>query len=101
MSEMTIITNNHWREIIYGCELTSKEQKEFDFLEGDELDMAQFFRYKGDVEYLGNYMRIEGVEDKENPLHGWHGSHGDSYFSGTLVKLHESGDSLLVGRYFS
>ena len=95
---ISIITNNVPRHITCGYELTEKERAEFDFLEGDDLDWGSFFRYRGDVHYLGNFMRIpEGADE----LSGWDGYSADSFFSGTLVRYADDGECIVVGYYVS
>ena len=93
---MHIISNNQWRFLIYWWDLTEKEQKEFD-CEGVEDDT--YFRYRGQVYSLSNFMRIE----ENHPLHclNWHGHHGQSYFSGIIIKIDDCNDAVIVGRYCS
>lgn len=94
---LEIITNNVPREIIYYWDLTEKEKKEFDWIENGEESDYSFFRYKGKVYCLANFMRIDNNDD----LKGWHGYSCDSYFSGTLVKYCEDNDFVIVGSYFA
>lgn len=98
MSDLTVKTNLVPRNMIYGYELTDKEKKEFDFLSPEELDTADFVRYKGQVHYLGNFMQY-GVEHKGII---WDGCEGDSYFSGTLIHMcRDNSDQVIVARYYS
>lgn len=105
---MEIRTNNKPRHIVYGFELSDKEKQEFDYL-GDDLDNAEFFRYKGQVYDLGEFVRIETtrtnafttVAEKDSPLAAWHGISSDSYFSGVVVKYTPDYESVVVGQYFS
>ena len=79
------ITTNHVpRDIVYGFELSEKERQEFDYYDDEALDTAEFFRYKGQVYDLGDFMRIDGHDDKE--FASWNGYMSDSFFSGILVK---------------
>lgn len=49
-----ITTNNIPRSILLWYDLTDGEREWYDFLETDEEQQdAQFFRYKGDVYFLG------------------------------------------------
>ena len=93
---ITIKTNNRPRPVIYGFELSAKERAEYDFL--DDIDCCQFFRYKGYVYHLSDFMRI-GKNNTD--LAGWHGYHSDSFFSGVLVKLSDDGEAVTVGTYYS
>lgn len=102
---MTIRTDNKPRPIIYGYELTDKERGEFDFLEGDDLDFAQFVRYKRRYEYLGDFMRIDTqnrpTNAVEHALKQWHGYQSDSFFSGLLVRYCDDSEFVIVGWYCS
>ena len=91
---MHIISNNQWRFTVDWWDLTEKEQKDFDW-EGAEEDT--YFRYRGQVYNLSNFMRIE----ENHPLHclNWHGYSGESYFSGKIIKLSDDGEAVIVGRY--
>lgn len=116
MAQLTIVTNNVPRFLIYAYELTEKERLEFDYMDWEEIDQgedsASFFRYKGQLYDLGEFQRIVrpgsritfGADffDPGNQFSGWHGIQSDSYFSGLLVKcVGEDMDSVVVGRYYS
>jgi ribosomal protein L30E len=92
---MKIRTNNKPRHVIYGFELSNKERQEFDYYTGEELDNATFFRYKGNIYDVGEFMRCP------DSLAPWHGYSSDSYFSGVVVKIVDNGESVIVGQYFS
>ena len=96
---LEIRTNNHKREVVYWWELTEKERKEFDYFNTDEEQSeALFFRYKGDVYAMGEFMRIEHCPD----FNGWDGYISDTFYSGVLVKYYEDDyDFVIVGTYFS
>lgn len=96
MNQMKVVTNRVPRELIYGYELNDREKAEFDFLTSEEIDCDLFFRYRGDVYYLGNFMRSEMTIDGIT----WHGSQGDNYFSGTLVHICDDHEHVIVGRYY-
>jgi len=102
--EMTleIRTNRVPRFIVDAYELTDKERKDFDYLDWNSIDAgndsATFFRYKGRLYDMGEFMRI----DKNSPFgEFWHGYSSDSYFSGVLVHMCNDNESIIVGQYFS
>ena len=95
---LTIRTNNVPRGFVYSFELSEEEKKDFDYYNAEELDNATFFRYRGQVYDLGNFMRFQ---DRSSPLSKWDGAAGDSYFSGTLVRLVEDEERIVVGAYYS
>lgn len=86
MIKLTIETNNHKYEIIHGFELSEKERQEFDYYSSDELDSADFVRYKGNIYDLNEFMGLENnTELSQNGK--WNGYFGETYFSGVLIQL--------------
>lgn len=94
---MQIITNNIPRPIIYGHELSDKERGEHDYLRGDDLEQATFARYNGRVYYLADFMRVPNDPQFDK----WQGVHGESFFSGVLMRYSDCGDAVTMGRYYS
>lgn len=94
---MKIRTNNKPRDILHAWQLTEKELAEFDYLEGKRLDFASFFRYKGDVYDLGEFMCCPDNFQFKN----WAGYCSDSFFSGILIKYCNNFEQVIVGQYFS
>lgn len=88
---LTIKTNNQKRDLIGGWMLSDKEKSEFDYIV--DFDDAEFFRYKGQLYDVHEFMRIENNEE----LKGWHGYNNDTYFSGLVIKLYS--ESVIVGAY--
>jgi len=86
-------------ELISFFELSESEQNEIknDY---DSVEESSFFRYRGQLHDLNNFMRLNH-SDAGMPFKGFDAYHGDSFFSGTLIKLSECGDSLTVARYYS
>lgn len=93
---MQIITNYKPRDIVGGHMLTARERAEFDYM--DDVNDGSFFRYRGAIYDIGEFMRISGTD---SPFKEWHGYAGDSYFSGVLIRLSSDGDSVIIGRYYS
>lgn len=99
---MDIVTNNVPRHVLYGYELSNDERIEFDYLEDDELIARSFFKYKGELYDLGEFMRItETMTLHNDQLKDWQGYMTDSYFSGILVKYLDHGESVIVGQFFT
>ena len=92
-----IYGNGHNIQLINGFELTDKEKSNFDYMDNIEDDFTGF-RYRGNVYSLGDFMRMENNNPFKNFANGYH---SDSYFSGILVKLDNSGESVKVYRYIS
>lgn len=105
---LTIRTNNAPRPILQWSDLSEKERREFDYLDTEQRQQeATFFRYKGNVYDLGEFMRCPDSE-QSNPqmraagFHTWDGYHSDSFFSGILVRYTDEWcESVVVGDYFS
>lgn len=92
---LAIRTNNHSRETLSYHDLTDKERAWFDHRTAD--DGALFARYRGTTYDVSEFMRVPSNSDD---LAGWDGYHGESYFSGALVKFVDNGESIIMGRYY-
>lgn len=101
---MRIITNNVPRETLSGFELTDAERADFDYLDWEAIkegsDSATFFRYKGNVYDLGEFMGT-GNLPRFSPLAKWHGYHNDSYFSGIVIKIIDDTGDVIVGTFIA
>jgi hypothetical protein len=96
---MEIITNNVPRFILYGYELTAKEAAAFSHYSADELSKHSFFRYRGEVYALIDFMRTGNGLDA---FAEWHGYHSETYFSGIVVRyVDDSCEQVIVGRYYA
>lgn len=95
---MKIITNNQPRPVITGYELSEKEKQDFDYFTEDELNESLFFRYKKQVYFLGDFMRIP--KNAGLPVSNYDGVAGQSYFDGILIKLSNCGDAVTVAHYY-
>lgn len=109
---MTIKTNNVPRDLLSGWELTREERAELDYIAGvddEELWAEQtnnFFRYKGHIEALDQYVRIcpQGSSgggfahyDHTGELSAWHGIKADSFFSALVVRYVDGNERVVVG----
>ena len=99
---MTIKTNNKPRALKCLFEFSLKEQElikeNFDWVEDIESGRS-FFEYRGLVYHLEEFLRVTTSSD--DATQGWDGYAGNSYFSGTLVKLCSDSDYVVVGRWIS
>lgn len=100
---ITIKTNNVPRDIIHGFELTKTEASEFDYYNDEELTEQSFFRYKGMVYDLGEFIVFQGFmsDEQKTVTSGWDGYCSDSYFSATVVKYVNDYESVVVGLLLS
>ena len=88
--EFTIRTNGHWYHTFGWDELTKKERSDFDYMNTEERQQnGVFVRYRGMVYDLNDFMRIDAriaPHPQRKGWETWHGYHGDSFFSGVLVR---------------
>lgn len=89
---MEIKTNNRPRDVLYFHELTQKEQAEFSH---EDRETCTYFRYKGYVYLLDDFVRCP----PDLSTRGWHGCHADSFFSGTVIKYTQCNERVIVGWY--
>lgn len=96
---MKIITNNHYRPVLYWHDLTTKEQEELK----DSYDTVQessFFRFKNYVYDLCEFLRVNDSlngQGTDHDLYGWDGYKNESFFSSVLVKYDDSCEAVKVG----
>lgn len=111
--KITIVSNYQWRELIYGFQLEKKERawalKEYDYLSdepdpdcpdnGSRFDNNQFFRYKGELRSLDQYMRMD--KQMSAAFGGkWNGYSNNTYSSGELIRISDDGEGVQVGRFY-
>ena len=83
--------------IIYGCELTPDERKDFDYWKPDQLDEQMFAKYRGNIYDISQFMRltygmtVERIRDGTFHPFGrewdYGGYHSDSFYSGVLCLM--------------
>lgn len=95
MSALEIRTNNHWRDIVTFDELTEAQQKQLNGYE--DQDLSSFFIFKNWVYDLSDFMVVEN----QPAFKDYDGVHGESFFSGVLIKLSDCGEGVKVAQYFS
>lgn len=90
-------TNLIPRDTICGADLTAQERKEYDYL-GEELDGSVFFRFKGQVYGLCEFMKTE----RDGPLEKgrWFGIASQSAFHAVVISF-ECVHEVVVGQVFS
>ena len=104
MTALTIKTNNVPRQLKYLCDFSAADQRkiraQYDWMEPEDLDCNYgFFKYRNCFYHLQDFMTV--ANDASGDLAGWDGYAGDSYFSGTLIKLADNDcDYVIVARYY-
>lgn len=97
LSEVKIKTDNKWKAFSYRHEVPQKVLADQFAHLSEEKYYNKFFKYKGYWYHTSDFMRSSGgaCDDK------WDGYHGDSYFSGQLIKLSKDGEQYQVATYMS
>lgn len=97
-----IVTNNHERPLIFGYELTEKEQSDFDYINDDDMGCSEFIRYKGDLYHTADLMGIDANRAcLPFGFSGWQCYESQTFFSGVLFKFSDDGENVICARYFS
>ncbi len=99
MAEVKVKTDKKWKDFVYRHDVPEKILKnEFDWLDEEQED--GFLKFLGTWYHTSMFMRMND-SDPKSPLKGWDGYHGDSYFSGVVIKLSSDGEKYKIGRYYS
>jgi hypothetical protein len=104
MSDLTIITNHHPRDVIEAYELDRAEREDFDYIDWNGVDegtaSATFMRYKGELHDLGEFQAVFPRPGDPVFEGKWDGIQTDSFFSGVLVRYVENFERVIVARYY-
>jgi hypothetical protein len=94
--KMTIKTDNKWHNFKMRDEVPKKVlESTFDYQDEDISD--GYFKFKGTWYHTDQFMRLSGDDPQTKD---WDGYAGDSYFSGTLIKLSKDGEQYKVASYY-
>lgn len=105
---MQTISNGQARELISWEDLTAKEQKDHDYVEGEDRYSFRFFRYRGNVYDIGEMQPVPESLAATLPK-SWAGSDDDPRYNyylaegfgfGIVISLGDDGDFVVPGRYF-
>ena len=93
---MKIKTNHHRRELLDSHEVPKNIIKnDFDWL--DEDDTTGFIHYKKTWYHLSQFVRVE--KNTNLDILGYSGIHGETYFSGIIIKLFDN-DTISISSYY-
>lgn len=96
MSDLTIKTNRHWRNLAYRSDVPAAVlADQFDWLDEDDGSDG-FFQYRKRWYHLSEFMHAN-----HGAFGDWEGYTSDSYFSGVLIRLSRDGEQVMCGTYFS
>lgn len=100
--KITITTNNHWRNFLYGYELPEKVKPDFDWIDKEVFECSRFLKYRGWYYTLEDFMSIHNKIHYPNPpvwMKRWDGYNSDSFFSGVLIKISDDGEQYKIATY--
>lgn len=83
-------------ELVTFYDLSDTEQSELNDYDG--YQDSSFFRFNGRVNDLNDFMRLEG--NFNAAFEGYNAYHNDTYFSGTIIRLSDCGDSVTAAYYY-
>ena len=96
MSNITIKTNNQWRDFVYRSDVPdSVLDDNFDWLDDDVSD--GFLNYRGVWYHLQEFI----TPPDSAPFNKWQGWIADSYFSGVLIRFSDDHEQYQIATYFS
>ena len=103
MNDVKIRTNHNWRKFKYRDEVPAKVlASQFDWTDkahAEHDDYSDgFICYRGTWYHMADFMRVDGGPDE---MATWHGYHGDSYFSGVLIRISDDGEEYQIATYTS
>ena len=100
MADMTVKTNQQYRNILRWWDLTEKEKKEFDYLTNeDDQNAASFVRYCGTTYDLREFQTTRGLS-VFSPLRAWHAYHSDCFYAGVVVKFSRDHERVVCGTFY-
>ena len=92
---LKIKSNRHWRTFLNRWDVPAEVLAgDLDWCTPEEDYLDGFFCYRGYWYHLGMFMRLPATP-------GWDAQHGDSFFSGVLIKLSSDGETYQVATYYS
>lgn len=97
---MEIISNNKWRDFVYGYDLPEKFHEEFDYL--DSIEDATFIKYKGDYYDFGEFLKLEDQNYMGALSHiNWHGIKSLGFFESLVISISDCGSQYRIGRFLT
>lgn len=99
---MEIITNNQWRNFLYGYEIPETVlHSDFDYLSEDDATDG-FIKYRGNYYHLSEFTMLPKTKPIPGECHcDWHGYSSDSAFSGVLVRISDDGEQYQIATFIS
>lgn len=97
---VTVVTNNHPRDLACWYDLPAEAQPDFDYIEGEDRYTLRLFKYRGAWYDTGEFSPC-GESPAYRELGEWHAVQSYTYFSGTVIRYCDDFERVIAGRYFS
>ncbi len=94
---VTIVTDNKWKDFLYGSDLPKKALEDFDWMDPKDYGVDRLEDVDGFMKRKNNYYHTS--EFMHGGMPGWDGSHGESFFSGILMKYSPDGEQYKIAYY--
>jgi hypothetical protein len=103
---LEIISNHHRRDLLYWDQLTESEQAEFDWMDENQQQEYEFFRYRGWTYSTADFVALNSMWSPGNPFgEPWQGYLNDTFFSGVVIYYPEddcfSEPSVVLGTFYA
>ena len=95
---MKVRTDHKWKSLKYGYELPKNQRKQFNYLSDEEFDTHNFVKYRRSYYDVNEFMAIPNRSSSD--LGAWDGYHGETYFSGIVIKLSSDGERYKIGEAY-
>ena len=98
-----IITDHKWKQLKYGYEVPKSIIDNYDHLSDDE-NQDGWINYRDRWYHLSDFMSCHNtIYSPNNPWlkFGYDGYLSDSFFSGVLIKLDDSGEGYKIATFIS
>lgn len=97
---MEIISNNKWRDFVYGNELPDKVKDDFDYM--DNVDDGCFIKYQGQYHDLGDFIKTDDQDYMGALSHiNWHGVKSLGFFESLVISISDCGSQYRIGRFIT
>ena len=92
---VVVSSDGKFKPFLYDYEVPKKVLAAYDWLD-DDAKADGWVKYKNEYMHLSDFMRLSGSGMGRD----WNGHNGDSYFSGTVIKMTDDGEEYKIGRYY-
>lgn len=92
---VVVSSDGKFKPFLYDYQVPKKVLADYNWLDED-AKADGWVKYKNEYLHLSDFMRVSGSGMGRD----WSGAHGDSFFSGTVIKMTDDGEEYKIGRYY-